>query len=229
MPAVTSVTNFSDGNVLTATALNAVNCGIHVYSNAAARDAAYGGSGERTLVEGEYAYLLDTNATQFYDGSSWLALGGKVAQVVTTTKTDTFSASTSNTFSDITGLSVSITPTATTSKILVLASIIGSATAAGTALVQLVRGSTAICIGTATGNRPGVTTSVDTDGRSNAVMTASINFLDSPATTSSTTYKLTLNTGDTGGTAYINRSEVDGNDIYNGRYPSTITVIEVLA
>jgi hypothetical protein len=75
MPAVTSVTNFSDGNVLTATALNAVNCGIHVYSNAAARDAAYGGSGERTLVEGEYAYLLDTDQTLVYSGSSWVTVG----------------------------------------------------------------------------------------------------------------------------------------------------------
>jgi len=77
MPAVTSVTNFSDGNVLTATALNAVNCGIHVYADAAARDAAYGGSGERTLVEGEYAYLIDTNETLVYDGSSWLSVGVK--------------------------------------------------------------------------------------------------------------------------------------------------------
>jgi hypothetical protein len=75
MPAVTSVTNFSDGNVLTATALNAVNCGIHVYTNATTRDAAYGGSGERTLVEGEYAYLLDTNQTLVYDGSSWQSVG----------------------------------------------------------------------------------------------------------------------------------------------------------
>ena len=75
MPAVTSVTNFSDGNVLTATLLNAVNCGIHVYADAAARDAAYGGSGERTLVEGEYAYLLDTNQTLVYSGSSWVSVG----------------------------------------------------------------------------------------------------------------------------------------------------------
>ena len=141
----------------------------------------------------------------------------RVLQVVSTTKTDTFSASTSNTYSDITGLSVTITPSATSSKILVLASIVGSAPTAGTALIQLFRGATAICLGTAAGSRPGVTTTVDTDGRSNALMTASINFLDSPSTTSATTYKLAMNTGDTGGTAYINRSETDGNDIYNGR------------
>lgn len=75
MPAVTSVTNFSDGDVLSATALNAVNCGIHVYADASARDAAYGGSGERTLVEGEYAYLLNTDQTLVYSGSSWVSVG----------------------------------------------------------------------------------------------------------------------------------------------------------
>ena len=85
MPAVTSVTNFSDGNVLTATALNAVNCGIHVYSNAAARDAAYGGSGERTLVEGEYAYLLDTDQTLVYSGSSWVSVAGGGMTLLSTT------------------------------------------------------------------------------------------------------------------------------------------------
>ena len=154
---------------------------------------------------------------------------GKVLQVLSTTKTDTFSASTSNTYSDITGLSVTITPSSSTSKVLVLVSLVGSAPAAGTALIQLFRGSTAICLGTASGSRPAVTTTVDTDGRSNALMTASINFLDSPATTSATTYKLAMNTGDTGGTAYINRSVVDGDDIYNGRYPSTITVMEISA
>ena len=102
MPAVTSVTNFSDGNVLTATALNAVNCGIHVYDDATARDAAYGGSGERTLVEGEYAYLLDTDQTLVYSGSSWITVGVTPGLVYITGAT--FSAVTSvslpaNTFS----------------------------------------------------------------------------------------------------------------------------------
>jgi hypothetical protein len=85
MPAVTSVTNFSDGNVLTATALNAVNCGIHVYADATARNAAYGGTGERTLVEGEYAYLLDTNQTLVYDGSNWVSVAGGGMTLLSTT------------------------------------------------------------------------------------------------------------------------------------------------
>ena len=48
-------------------------------------------------------------------------IGGKVLQVVSTAKTDTFSTS-STSFTDITGLSVAITPSATSSKILVFLS-----------------------------------------------------------------------------------------------------------
>jgi hypothetical protein len=58
---------------------------------------------------------------------------------------------------------------------------------------------------------------------------ASINFLDSPTTTSATTYKLAINTGDNSGTAYINRTLIDGDDIYSARYASTITVMEISA
>lgn len=152
----------------------------------------------------------------------------RVLQVVSTTKTDTFSASTSNTFTDITGLSVSITPSATSSKILVLASVVGSATSNGVANIQLIRGSTAICIGDAASTRPRATTSTDSNSL-DQVVPASINFLDSPATTSATTYKLAVNTGDNSGTAYINRTLSDGDSIYQGRYASTITVMEISA
>jgi hypothetical protein len=51
--------------------------------------------------------------------------------------------------------------------------------------------------------------------------------LDSPATTSSTIYKLAVNTGDTAGTASINRQTGDSDSLYNGRYASTITVMEI--
>jgi hypothetical protein len=152
----------------------------------------------------------------------------RVLQVVSTTKTDTFSASTSNTFTDITGLSVSITPSATTSKILVMVSMIGGATANGVANIQLVRGSTAICIGDAAGSRTRASASTDSNGLDQPFST-SINFLDSPATTSATTYKLTINTGDTGGTAYINRPLLDTDNFYQGRFASTITVMEISA
>lgn len=74
MPNVTSVWDFSPGETLTAAKLDDVNCGIHVFSGTATRDAAYGGSGERALSEGEFAYLADTNTTQYYDGAAWQTL-----------------------------------------------------------------------------------------------------------------------------------------------------------
>lgn len=89
MPNVTSVWDFSPGETLTAAKLDDVNCGIHVFSGTATRDAAYGGSGERALSEGEFAYLADTNTTQYYDGAAWQTVGGGLtlikAQTIGTT------------------------------------------------------------------------------------------------------------------------------------------------
>ena len=47
-------------------------------------------------------------------------VGGKILQVVSTTKTDTASTTTSGSFTDISGMSVSITPSATSSKIFII-------------------------------------------------------------------------------------------------------------
>lgn len=215
---------FTNGSVLNASEINEnlMNQAIAVFSNASARTAAI-----TSPVEGQVTYLEDTAAYQSYNGSSWVAFGGSgVLQVVSTVKTDTFSASTNNVFTDITGLSVSITPSSSSSKVLVVCSIHGSATTNGVANLQLLRGSTPIALGDAAGSRPQSSSSIDSNG-GEPIMSASISFLDSPATTSSTTYKLALNTGDTSGTAYINRTSGDPNNIYSGRYASTITVMEI--
>ena len=69
---------------------------------------------------------------------------GKVLQVVQTVKTDSFGTSSSTSYTDITGLSVSITPTSSSNKILVLCTVGFSNTA--DALLQLLRDSTVIMI-----------------------------------------------------------------------------------
>ena len=81
-------------------------------------------------------------------------VGGKVLQVVQTLKTDTASITSSNTnnFVDISGMSLSITPTATTSKILVFFTICLGGNA-GSFHIRLVRGSSNIAIGDSNGNR----------------------------------------------------------------------------
>jgi hypothetical protein len=73
--AVTSIPDFVALQILTAAELDVVNCGVPVFVDSTARDAAFGGSGEKTLAEGQFAYLESTNATQFYDGSTWQPVG----------------------------------------------------------------------------------------------------------------------------------------------------------
>ena len=72
----TSVPVFTAGQVLTAAQQNLINTGIPVFADSSARDAAFGGTGEKTLAEGQFAFLEDTNSTQFYDSATWQEVGG---------------------------------------------------------------------------------------------------------------------------------------------------------
>ncbi|MGA1073375.1 MAG: hypothetical protein ACO3S3_12000, partial [Pseudohongiellaceae bacterium] len=75
--AQTSVPTFTAGEVLTAANMNiSARTGIPVFADDTARDAAFGGTGEKTLAEGQFAYLEDSNTTQYYDGAAWQAVGG---------------------------------------------------------------------------------------------------------------------------------------------------------
>jgi len=71
----TSVPAFTAGQVLTAAQMTEVNTGIPVFADTTARDAAFGGTGEKTLAEGQFAYIEATNTTQYYDGSTWQTVG----------------------------------------------------------------------------------------------------------------------------------------------------------
>ena len=82
--AQTSVPAFTAGQVLTAAQMTQVNTGIPVFASSTERDAAFGGTGEKTLAEGQMAYLEDTNATQYYDGSSWTELGATAGLTLVT-------------------------------------------------------------------------------------------------------------------------------------------------
>ena len=147
---------------------------------------------------------------------------GKIGQVVSTTKTDGFSTS-STSVTDVTGLSVSITPTSTSSKILILVdgNVSETSQTAGGAM-KLFRDSTEICKGT-----NGSATNIGFDNmRRNSGSDESkkfaMNFLDSPSSTSSTTYKISVKVE--GGTWYVNRTgSSDNNSLV-----STITVMEIL-
>ena len=150
---------------------------------------------------------------------------GAVVQVKSTTKTDIFSTSSSS-YTDVTGLSVSITPTSSSNKILVFMTLTcGNSTATVFMPVRLLRGATAIDIGDAAGSRTQATGGA---GRVNDVSdTYSLNavFLDSPATTSATTYKIQIFANS--GTSFVGSNGLNADNAATGRYPCTITVMEV--
>ena len=171
---------------------------------------------------------LKVNTLQNASGGNSIANVGKIIQVVSTTKTDTWSSSSANSaFVDITGLSVNITPASSSHKVYVTIS--QSTRAAYRMCLQLMRDSTAIALGDADGNR--TRTTVGTQGMAHADSSPAFPFafLDSPSTTSQVTYKMQM-IGEHS-VVYVNRSgsEGDGNVAITPRMISTITVMEVAA
>ena len=147
---------------------------------------------------------------------------GTILQVVSTTKTDAFST-TSTSMTDITGLSVSITPISTSNKILVTGNIVSSHSNDKLSYFNLVRDSTNICTSTGASST-NVTAFQDTEAFldvDRALLHIPINFLDSPNTTSSTTYKMQIQTPE--GTVFVNRRGL--NSAVGAT--STITVMEI--
>jgi len=150
---------------------------------------------------------------------------GKIGQVLQTVKTDTFSTSSSSA-TDVTGLSVSITPTSTSSKILIQVS--GNASNnENTARTHIVlAGTTSTAVGDAgTGSETTTTISTRADNDNYTQDSFAITFLDSPASTSEQTYKIQTFTG-AGGTIYFNRPATQ--DSNGGNTISTITAMEIL-
>ena len=144
---------------------------------------------------------------------------GNVIQVVyAQTTTRTVGSSTS--YVDISGLTASITPSSSSSKILVLVNgSFGSASSTGAespCSVNLVRGSTQVYELTRAMDLRAGTAS----GESNFYFNGGFTYLDSPATTSSTTYKCQVKQNASFGRSY---------DISAGSSPSSITLLEIAA
>tara|TARA_A100001515_G_scaffold144989_1_gene151175 strand:- start:567 stop:1148 length:582 start_codon:yes stop_codon:yes gene_type:complete len=158
-------------------------------------------------------------------------VGGKILQVQQTVKTDVFTTN-STSLVDITGMSVSITPSATTSKVLVLVSYCHSHTQSNRwSLYTLLRGSTQIYLGDASSNRSRASTFnslIGASGDSVDMKSSQICFLDTPNTTSATTYKLQCKTQDSNHLTF-NRAGGDGDYDFSGRTASSITAMEIAA
>ena len=155
---------------------------------------------------------------------------GSVLQVVQATLLGTQAVSGASAFADVTSLSVSITPTSSSSKILV--SFVVNCDGENNLYFRIMRGATAIGVGNADGSRQQVSAAnAYVASNPNGTIMMTNQFLDSPATTSSTTYKIQAycDSSAGSGTYYINYASGDGNNAYSSRCMSSITVMEISA
>jgi hypothetical protein len=187
--------------------------------------AGVGGTGLTSFpAPGTSGNLLTSN------GSAWTsttpAAGGKVLQVVSTAKTDTFSTS-STSFVDLNGLSVLITPASATSKFMLFVAVNGSI-AAGTNQfrLRLDRNGTAIALGDTAGSR--IRSSTDAGSPTDTTQVSSvIMWLDAPSTTNATTYKVQIQANVDTSSVFVNRRQDDTDNSLRARTVSTITVMEI--
>jgi hypothetical protein len=172
------------------------------------------------------------NSSTFLRGDqTWASLpaSGKVLQVVSTAKTDTFSTS-STSLVDVTGFSLSITPSSASNKILITCAVSVGTPNTNFVYINLLRDSTSLCVGDTSAGRPSATVmsfaGVSNEGN---ITTLPITFLDSPNSTSALTYKIQIRCA-SAGNAYINRSARDSASTdFDVRLASTITAMEIAA
>tara|TARA_R100001594_G_scaffold147950_1_gene201981 strand:+ start:566 stop:1153 length:588 start_codon:yes stop_codon:yes gene_type:complete len=180
------------------------------------------GSGTVTLGTSGETFNVPSGVTISNSGT---ASGfGKILQVVQTVKTDTDST-TATSFNDISGMSVAITPAATSSKILIYVDAKSGWTANYSTSFALLRGSTQIYMGDAASSRTRGFFGGQTDDARMSFPPSAV-YLDSPSTTSATTYKVQWLV-ESGATAYINKDAGDADAAYSTRAASSITVMEI--
>ena len=180
------------------------------------------GSNARILTIPDEAGTILTSATST----------GKVLQIQSTTKTDVASASV-NRNSDWVGhgLSVSITPSSASNKILIFGQVtVGSSINDGISMSIFKAGSVlAAATGDADSQRKRQTAGAEID-YDFSVTTIPIHYLDTAGGTSSITYQPAFNISNSGSyTVYLNRTGSDSNDLAYVRTMSVITAMELAA
>jgi hypothetical protein len=150
---------------------------------------------------------------------------GTVLQVVSTTKTDSFTMS-SSTFTDVTGLTATITPKSASSKILVSSNLIlTQQVTVNNGFGRFARNGAAVGVADVTGSRTQAAFNINSSNGDQPYL-ASISFLDSPASTSALTYSVQVKNNGSG-SVWINRSQNDTDASFQARYVSTITLMEI--
>jgi hypothetical protein len=175
-------------------------------------------SGEINLQSGGATIAtIDSSGLTMASGKSVTSDGlGKILQVVQDTKTDTFST-TSTSFVEVTGLSVSITPSSASSKILLISTFMGGTLDSDTAYIAYTLYRDATNVGDATYGL--ISSRTNLDGFS--LPPFAISYLDSPSTTSAITYKMYMKSSG-GETAFVNRT-----DFSSGSGVATLIALEV--
>lgn len=223
--AVTTVPVYTAGEVLTAADMNITNSGIPVFATTTTRDAAFGGAGEKTLAEGQFAYIEATNTTQYYDGAAWQAVGSvsKLVQQVNT-QTGTVATGTTpipfdNTIPQNTEgtqfMTLAITPTSASSILFIQVDVICSFNSNNTMTAALFQDATA--------NSLAAAATYQTTGT--GILTISFNHTMTAGTTSATTFKVRAG-GESAGTLTFNGTS--GGQIYGGVMASSITITELI-
>ena len=172
-------------------------------------------------------------ATSFFGSGAGLSgvSAGKILQVVSVTKTDVFSTSTTGSYVDITGLTVNITPTKANSNILVMA-VIGCFVSGDASSIALTTGDgTAIIQGDIVSGKDSVSTGAYTGGSSTGEAwygnnPAPIFKLHDPSYSLGNTLTYKMRVKGNSGTTYVNRNQSDSGQ-YAKRTASTITLMEV--
>ena len=153
-------------------------------------------------------------------------VGGKVLQVKSTIKRDQFTAVSNGSERTISNFSVSITPSSTSNKIIVVLTLNYGAQST-TYKARIYRNSNLISSnGTTSGNRQTAIMGLGYTHDANQVDCATAFMIDDPQSTSSNTYSVRV-INDNNQTLYVNRSQNDHNSSVGGRFGSTLTVIEV--
>ena len=143
---------------------------------------------------------------------------------------DTVFSSNNTNYVDVTGMSVSIAPQRSDSKILVMVNLRCSMNQSDRwSSYILLRDNQILFDGTADGSRTQSSLwhiNFEGTGNGNSIADKNITFLDSPASTSALIYKLQMRV-QSGATGYVNRTGNDANADYATRTSSSITAMEV--
>jgi hypothetical protein len=226
--------DFQTGEVLTAANVNdfLMEQAVMTFADDAARTTAL----TDVLREGLLTYNLDTNRLEVYDGSGWVepapeppaGIGSNVVQAALTSR---FTLSSSS-YTSVTGMAATITPSTATSKVLLIAQFSMSPSSPDShGSARIVGGNASTYVGDTSGSRITGATAFRSNSTnfalSRTVLSSSIVYLDAPASASPVTYQLEMRVNT--GLLAINGVGDDDNLAERVRTASSITAIEVAA